>query len=70
MFLVGNQKGVFNSKPKPLYTALLNSIKISKCRIGIKFDKDPLAIEKNNYLFKKVHVFIAYHLDAWPETSY
>ena len=45
-------KGVFNSKFKPLYTAFLNSMKICECRIGITFDKDTLAIEKNNYLSK------------------
>ena len=39
-------KGVFNSKFKPLYDAFLNSIKLSEYRIGIKFDKDPLAIEQ------------------------
>ena len=38
-------KGVFNSKLKPLYTTFLNSIKLSEYRIGIKFDKDPLAVE-------------------------
>ena len=31
-------KEVFNSKLKPLYTAFLNSIKLSEYRIGIKFD--------------------------------
>ena len=39
-------KGVSNSKLKPLYTAFLNIIKLSGYRIGIKFDKDPLAVEK------------------------
>ena len=37
-------KAVFNSKLKPLYTSFLNSIKLSKYRIGIKFDKYPLAV--------------------------
>ena len=27
----------------------MNSIKLSEYRTGIKFDKDPLAVEKNNY---------------------
>ena len=31
--------------------------------MGIKFDEDHLAVEKNNYLTKIVHV---YDLAAWP----
>ena len=50
-------KGVFNSKLKPLYTAFLHSIKLSEYKTGIKFDKDPLAVEQNNYLSKIVNVF-------------
>ena len=46
--LICKSKGVFNSKVKPLYTAFLNSIKISEYRIGITFEKDPLAVELNN----------------------
>ena len=34
-------KGVFNSKLKPLFTVFFNSIKLSECSLGIKFDKDP-----------------------------
>ena len=44
----------------------MHSIKLAECRIGIKFDKDPLAAEQNNYLSKIVNVYIAYELDAWP----
>ena len=57
-------KGVFNSKLTPLYTTFLNSIKLSEYRIGIKFDKDPLAVEQNNYFSKIVNVYILYDLDA------
>ena len=35
----------------------------------IKFDKDPLAVEQNNYLTKIVNVFIVYDSDAWPRIS-
>ena len=49
-----------------LYTAFLHSIKLSWYRIGIKFDKDPLAVEQNNYLTQIVNVYIVYDLDAWP----
>ena len=62
-------KGVFNSKPKPLYTAFLHSINLTEYRIRIKFDKDPLAVEQKNYLSKIVNVYIVYDLDAWPRNS-
>ena len=35
--------------------------------MGIKFDKDPLAVEQNNYATKIVNAYIAYGLDAWPK---
>ena len=53
-------------KIKQLHTAFLHSIKLSEYRIGIKFDKDPLAIEQNNYFTKISNVYIVYDLDAWP----
>ena len=31
----------------------------------IKFDKDPLAVEQNNYVTKIVCVYIVYDLDNW-----
>ena len=34
--------------------------------MGVKFDKDPLAVEQNNYVSKIVNVYIAFDLDAWP----
>ena len=42
----------------------MHSIKLSKYRIGIKFDKDRLAVEQNRYLSKII--YIAYDLDALP----
>ena len=59
--------GVYIFKLKPLYTAFLHSVKLSEYRVGIKFDKDPLAVEQNNYLPKIVDVYIVYDLDAWPK---
>ena len=44
----------------PLYTAFLHSIKLSECKIRIKFDKDPMAVEQNKYLSKIVNVYLAY----------
>ena len=35
--------------------------------MGVKFDKDPLAVEQNNSLTKIVNVYIFYDLDAWPK---
>ena len=55
---------MFNSKLKPLYTALLNSIKFSEYRIGIKINKDPLVIKQKNYLTKILNVYIV--CDACP----
>ena len=34
--------------------------------MGIKFDKDPLAVEQNNYLSKIANVYFVYDVDAWP----
>ena len=34
--------------------------------MGIKFDRDPLAVEQNNYATKIVNAYIAYDLDNWP----
>ena len=44
----------------------MHIIKLSEYRIGIKFDKDPLAVEQNNYWNKVVNAYIVYDLDAWP----
>ena len=52
-------KRVYNSKLKSLYTAFLHSIKLSRYRIRIKFDKNPLVVEQNNYLSKIVNVYIS-----------
>ena len=34
--------------------------------MGIKFDKDALALEQNNYASKIANVYIVYDLYAWP----
>ena len=58
---------VFNSKLKPLYTAFSHSIKPCGYKIGIKFDKDPLAVELNNYLTNLVNIYIVFELYDWPK---
>ena len=40
------------SKLKQLYTAFLHSKKVSGYGMGIKVDKDSLALEQNNYAIK------------------
>ena len=59
-------EGVYDTKFKPLYTAFFHSIKLSEGRFWIKFDKDPLAAEQNNYLIKILNIYYVYDLDAWP----
>ena len=45
---------------EPLYTAFLLCIKLSEYRMGIKFYKDPLVVEHNNFAGKIVNVYIVY----------
>ena len=47
VFLKSN--GVDNSKLKSLYIDFLHSTKLSGYKIGIKFNKDTLAVEENYY---------------------
>ena len=61
-------KWVYNSKLKPLYTALLDSIKLFEYKMEKKIEKDPLAVEQSNYFIKIVNVYIDYDLDAWNFT--
>ena len=58
---------VYNSKLKPLYTAFLRIIKRSVYKMGIKFDKDPLAVEQSNDLTEIANVYIAYDLAGFPK---
>ena len=60
---IWKSKGVYVSALKSLNTDFLQSIKISAYRMGIKFDKDPLAVEQKNYLTKIVNVYIVYDLN-------
>ena len=39
--------------------------RLSEYKIGIRFDKDPLAVEQNNYLRKIVNFYIINDLDPW-----
>ena len=44
-----------------------NRLKLWEYRIGIKFYKDPLAVEQNHYLNKVVNLYVVYNLEAWTE---
>ena len=33
----------------------------------IKFDKDPLVVEQNNYTTKIVNAYVIHELDTWPK---
>ena len=46
-------------------TSNLGTSHVSGSRLGIKFDKNPLAIEKYNYFTKIVNVYIIYDLVSW-----
>ena len=67
--LIQIKKGIYTSKRKPLYTTSLHNIKRSGYRMGIKFDKDTLAVEQNSCMSKIVNiyinVYIVYDLNAW-----
>ena len=41
----------------------MRSIKHCEYRMGSNFDKDPLAVEQNNYLSKIVNIYIVFDLD-------
>ena len=43
------------SKLKPFHTTFLYSIKLSGYKLGIKLDKNTLAVERNNYETKIVN---------------
>ena len=58
---------MYTSNLKPLYTAFLHSIKRSRYKMGIKFDKNCLVVEQNNYLNKILNAYVVYNLDAWPK---
>ena len=40
-------------------------MKLSGYKVGIKFDKDLLAVEQTNYATKIVKVYIVFNLDVW-----
>ena len=63
-------KGLYTLKLNSLYTAFLHSIKHSEFWMGVKFDKDNLAVKQNNYATKSVNAYIIYNLDASPNNTF
>ena len=59
-------KGVYTSKLKPLYITFLHTINLSGYRMGIKFDKNPLAVEQSNCATNVVKTYIVCDLDDRP----
>ena len=57
-------KEVHTFKLNLLKIAFLYSIKLSRYKVGIKFDKDPFVVEKDNCATKIVYTYIVYDLDA------
>ena len=55
MFLVRNQREYIILN----FDGYIHSKKLSGYRIGITFDKNPLAVEQNNSLSKMANVYIA-----------
>ena len=35
----------------------------------MKFNRDPLVVEQNNYTIKIVNAYIVFELDTWPNNS-
>ena len=59
--------GLYCSTLSRQYTHFVHSINYFGCKIGIKFDGDPLVVEQNNYATKIVNAYIVYELDMWPK---
>ena len=63
-------------KSKEVYTSKLKlsrdilRIKRFGCKVGIKSDKDPLAVEQTNYVTKILNAYIVYDLHAWPTVPF
>ena len=43
----------------------MHNIERSGYKVGIKFDRDPLAVEQNNCVTKLVNAYIVHDLDNW-----
>ena len=55
-------KGLYTSILFPKHSPFLHSVKFFGYEIGIKFDKDPLAVEQKIYTTKIVNAYIVYEL--------
>ena len=63
--LIWESKGANTFKFKPLYNAFFHSIRHSGYKVGIKLDKDSLAVKQKNYTTNIVNAYIVYVLENW-----
>ena len=66
MLLFGNQRGYILLKLTIVYCFLAQHKTSWIQNSRIKFDKDPLPVEQNNFAIKLINAYIVYDLDAWP----
>ena len=61
---------ILKIRTPPLFSeqGLWHSIKLSD-KVAIKFDKDPLAVEQNNFATKIVNAYTVYELDTSPNVT-
>ena len=60
-----SRTGLFHTNTK---VCLIYFGKGCRYKLRIKFEKDPLAVEQNNYATKIVNAYIVCELDTWPKT--
>lgn len=63
-------KVLFKSKLLSLYGTLLPNINFFIDKMGIQFNKTPLAVDQKNYATRNVNAYIIYDLDNWPRNSF
>ena len=57
-------EGLYSFTLSLQYNHFLHIIKFFGCKIGIKFDSDPLLVEQNSYANKIVNAYIVYELNT------
>ena len=67
--LIWKSKGVNTFKFKPLYNVFFHRIRHSGYKVGIKLDKDPLAVKQKNYTTNIVNAYIVYVLENWSNSA-
>ena len=60
-------KGLNSSTLSQQYTHLLHIIRFCGYKIGIKYNRGSLVVEKNSWATKIVNDYIVYELNTWPK---